>query len=388
MLTLLLARTFSLATTPSVGIIGGGMAGVTAARTIAANGVAVTLYERDERLGGRLGSLPLNVVGRNEPLLVGAGCSYIKGDDAAFIQQLKSWEAEGTLVQWDGRPHSVSAGTGLSEPLPMEDDEIWYCGAPAAASPLDLSASELSLIDVRRELSVTQATWDGIWSLEAEDLSPQAAASAPRALAQHEALVLAIPVADAAALLARPAEQALLDRALPVEMRHSDFCKARFAAALAFESSLELPFRLGLPKSSFITVMIDDSSRRARAGSLSSSAAEVWVLQSDTAWAQERLIMARRDEISLGEVADELATELARVLGRDALPPLAGCAIVPWVYGDCDYGLEGGCAWLEDAQLAFAGDWAYNGRLQGAWLSGRAAARRVLDARSEGRRTQ
>ena len=30
--------------------------------------------------------------------------------------------------------------------------------------------------------------------------------------------------------------------------------------------------------------------------------------------------------------------ELARALGRDELPPLAGAAIVPWVYGDKGFG--------------------------------------------------
>ena len=39
-----------------------------------------------------------------------------------------------------------------------------------------------------------------------------------------------------------------------------------------------------------------------------------------------------------------------------------------------DYMLEGGCAWLESMQLALAGDWAYTGRVEGAWLSGRRGA--------------
>ena len=47
-----------------------------------------------------------------------------------------------------------------------------------------------------------------------------------------------------------------------------------------------------------------------------------------------------------------------------------------------DYEVDGGCVWDEELHLAMAGDWAYNGRIEGAWLSGVAAAQRVLDARA------
>ena len=45
-----------------------------------------------------------------------------------------------------------------------------------------------------------------------------------------------------------------------------------------------------------------------------------------------------------------------------------------------DYAVERGCVWNEKLSLAMAGDWAYNGRVEGAWLSGRAAAKQVLAA--------
>ena len=47
----------------SVGVIGGGVAGVTAARCLAEAGVAVVLHEREPQLGGRLGTM--KVAGRS-----------------------------------------------------------------------------------------------------------------------------------------------------------------------------------------------------------------------------------------------------------------------------------------------------------------------------------
>ena len=83
------------------------------------------------------------------------------------------------------------------------------------------------------------------------------------------------------------------------------------------------------------------------------------------------------------QLADELLAAFAEVLGRGALPAVRRQDACVWVYGDRDYELEDGCAWLEEMQLAMAGDWAYNGRVEGAWLSGRAAAQRVIDARAK-----
>ena len=72
---------------PSVGVIGGGIAGVTAARTLAQAGVPVVLHEREPQLGGRLGALDGPGLTR-----VGAGCSYIKGANPEFVSQLEAWE--------------------------------------------------------------------------------------------------------------------------------------------------------------------------------------------------------------------------------------------------------------------------------------------------------
>ena len=47
----------------SVGVIGGGVAGVTAARCLAEAGVEVVLHEREPQLGGRLGTV--KVAGRS-----------------------------------------------------------------------------------------------------------------------------------------------------------------------------------------------------------------------------------------------------------------------------------------------------------------------------------
>ena len=52
------------------------------------------------------------------------------------------------------------------------------------------------------------------------------------------------------------------------------------------------------------------------------------------------------------------------------------------MYGDMDYKLAEGHAWDGKRKLSLAGDWCYNGRVEGAWLSGHHAAKKVLEALS------
>jgi monoamine oxidase len=51
-----LARRATGATAPRIAIVGGGIAGLTAALTLADKGVAATVYEAADRVGGRMHS--------------------------------------------------------------------------------------------------------------------------------------------------------------------------------------------------------------------------------------------------------------------------------------------------------------------------------------------
>ena len=65
---------------PAVAIVGGGVAGVSAAKQLASHGVHVALYERAAHLGGRLGA---------SKLLAGAGTTYIKQKHPLFAAQME-----------------------------------------------------------------------------------------------------------------------------------------------------------------------------------------------------------------------------------------------------------------------------------------------------------
>ena len=81
----------------SVAIVGGGVAGVSAAKLLATRGVPSVIYDQREMLGGRLGVTRLA-----DGSYCGSACCYMKGSAAhGFQEQLLNWEAAGLVEEWD-----------------------------------------------------------------------------------------------------------------------------------------------------------------------------------------------------------------------------------------------------------------------------------------------
>ena len=359
----------------SVAVVGGGVAGVAAAQALADAGMPACLYERAESLGGRLGATEFE----GQDLVLGMGCSYIKAKDNEFAAQCERWVQSGTLAAWAANPHVIN-GPGQWASLPDAADEVWYVGVPDMSAIATISDAAAG-IEVRRGEELFDANFDaGRWMVAttsaSDDESLDMGAEASVASHFHSHLILAVPV-DALSNVID--DRKLLDSALG-RRRYKDFVKERVSAAFIFEGSLDLPFSFATitADASAVTVAISESSRRSAAG-VSQDAEknqEVWVLQSATGWAKRAL----DEELDLDVMATKLLESFAAALGRDvkSLPAVLASTASVWPYGDMDYAVPGGCVWREEIRLAMAGDWAFDGRVEGAWRSGRAAAQRVL----------
>ena len=420
----------SSALVPQVGIVGGGLAGIAAAKTLAAAGIHCVIYEKERLLGGRLGVLKI------DDQYIGAACCYMKGSkDASFMSQLYEWEADGLVEEWNcGLPFTFGGEPGIFKAAPQlkPPGEKWF--VTSSSKPFGISAfseKEREFVTVRTSTTVVGTIFDELencdgdygWRVESRPADLYARGEdipsglemkyacrhplipvehyadqddEPFLTSAHRELVLAMPVDPAQALaggtgiptlhgtggaslrnaLRSPQARTYLDQ---------DFTKRRFSAIITFSTSLGLPFEFALDdKGHVITVMM----KRSRLDGLRSKE-ETWVFQTDTKWA------AKHDTDPT--VLSLLKEELQRILGRPELPLIIAEEFQSWSYGDRSYKIgsdvdenadvvvnDGPCAWIPEQQIAFAGDWAVNGRAEGAWMSGRAAAACVVQARSKG----
>ena len=98
---------------------------------------------------------------------------------------------------------------------------------------------------------------------------------------------------------------------------------------------------------------------------------EAWVLHAGPEWSREHL--------------DDEPGTIRDLMLRAALdiPVAQPCdttftALHRWRYALARKPLEKGAIWFEEQRLAFAGDWCHGSRVEGAFLSGAAAAERIL----------
>lgn len=119
-------------------VVGAGIAGVAAARVLAAAEVPVTLLDRGVRIGGRLANRTID--GR----VVDTGASYFTVSEPEFESVVEDWRARGLARPWTDTFMAGSDGVFVDKPGPMR----W--AAPAGLRTLveNLAAG----LDVRRDV--------------------------------------------------------------------------------------------------------------------------------------------------------------------------------------------------------------------------------------------
>jgi renalase len=175
-------------------IVGAGLAGLQAARVLAAAGIHTILLEKGSRPGGRMATVALS-----SPLgaaLADEGAQYFTVRDAAFRQEVGAWLAAGIARQWS-RGFVTPDGSAFPDGYPR------YCGATGmAAIPEYLAAG----LDIRLDSEVTGISFEGRWRLVlagGERLEAGAlllTAPVPQSLALLAAAGIPLPPEEAAVL--------------------------------------------------------------------------------------------------------------------------------------------------------------------------------------------
>jgi hypothetical protein len=170
-------------------------------------------------------------------------------------------------------------------------------------------------------------------------------------------VVIATPAPQATALLASAPK--LAGAAAGVKMDPT------WAVALAFETPLDTPMEGCFVQDSPLDWLARNRSKPGRDNTL-----DTWVLHATSAWSRQHI------DLSKEAVIEQLHGAFAELL-HDAMPAPTFSLAHRWLYARPASSHEWGVLADADLGLYVCGDWCLSGRVEGAWLSGQEAARRL-----------
>jgi len=319
---------------PRIAVIGAGIAGLACATALVTTGAAVTVYEKSRGPGGRMSTR------RGDDWQCDHGAQYFTARDPSFRAEVSRWELAGVAAPWTPRLQ-VLGGAVPRHPDPSVQR---FVGTPSMASPAGYLAEGLNVVP---QTTVAGLQHDGRdWRLSCTERGSLAD--------PYDAVLLAIPAPQAAALVRSPAP-ALARLADGVTMRGCWALMLRFAAPI--DGSFDAAFVNEGP----LRWIARDGSKPGRDG------AETWLLHATAEWS----------EAHLEQDADGVAAELLDAFARLGGPAPQAFTAHRWRHADTEPPLALGCEWDAGLGLGLCGDWLNGGRVENAWHSGRRLAHRV-----------
>jgi predicted NAD/FAD-dependent oxidoreductase len=329
-----------LSETPiSVGILGAGIAGLACARVLVEAGVATCVFDKGRKPGGRMTTRRVGGVAFDD------GAQYATARDPGFAAWLRTAAAAGHAAAWD------AATDGR--------DTRWVGTPGMSALPAGLASSLPEPVRCGRHAGFLHRDDDGWWvrHLPAEAIRPGEVADTGGELAgPFAAVLLAMPAPQAAALL-RTAAHPFAEAAAGATYAPC------WAATVAFADRVEAPDT----QRHTIGPLRWTAREASRPGHATSP--DAWVLHASPEWSWTML------ECNSDAIAAELLAAFRSLTGASASTILAARR---WRYALVETPLGQDCLWDAASKLGACGDWCVGGRVEAAWQSGCALARRVL----------
>lgn len=318
-----------------IAIIGAGMAGLTAGNTLRHHGHEVVLFEKARGPGGRMATRRADAVAFDH------GAQYFTARDGRFKRYVDAWCMQGLVAPWNGKIAVAEAGRLTERPI----HTTRYVGVPRMSALTRRLSTELA---INFNTRIERLTHDGdAWTLSSTDKS----------FSGFDAVVLTVPPEQAVPLLAEA--PALAAKAAGIQILPC------WAGMVAFEQPLDLPFDGIFINDAPLSWAARNGSKPGRDGK------ETWVLHATPEWSSKHL------EAEKEAIAPRLTEAFFEATGgAPALP--VHLQAHRWRYALPENPLDAGCLWDEETQIAVCGDWCQGARVEGAFLSGMAAAGRIL----------
>ena len=329
-----------------VAVIGAGIAGLSCATALQQAGCLVHLFDKSRGVGGRMSTR------RADDWQCDHGAQYFTARDSDFHAEVMRWQQAGAAALWDPTLQVIEANGNR----PVASTLQRFVGTPRMTSPAALLAQPLALTTGCTIVQL-QGTDDGRWNL----LSHEHGALEPR----FDAVMLALPSPQAATLLQAasllqatqpaPGLGALAQLAIDATMSGCWTLMLRFAVAP------DLPYDAAFINHGPLRWICRNNSKPGRSGQ------ETWLLHASAEWSSAHL----------EQDADSVAALLLQAFAQLGCPAPDAWTAHRWRYAQPQPALDHGCIWDAAIKLGLCGDWLNGGKVEGAWLSGRALAMRL-----------
>ena len=316
-----------------IAILGCGVAGLSAARELRRNGIEVTLYDKSRGVGGRMST---RYAGEWE---FDHGAQYFTVQDPDFQTEIDRDIQAGVVARWDAKALYLKTGE-----LSVDTGRNRYVGQPRMNNLPKYWAQDLDVNLGRRVTSIAQTD---SWTLHFEDGSSASG---------FDGIISTLPPAQAEAILP---EGYAKTRSVVASKMHVCFC---------LMVGLAEPVDPGWDSLRVKNLPIDwiaiNSAKPGR-----SKVVGTIVVHSEAGWSDAN-VDTDRDWIQ-----DVMLKTASALIGLP-LENAPHMALHRWLYASSKTSPDISC--LSGDGFVVAGDWCLGGRVQGAWLSGRAAARTFL----------
>jgi renalase len=326
-----------------IAIIGAGVAGLTCARQLQDLGHRVTVYEKNEGVGGRMSTRQTELGGFDH------GAQYFTASSGEFKTAVAGWRKAGWVLPWDGK--LVKLDHGKVQAAGRTADKQRMVGVPGMAALAEQLAQGLDVRNGQRVSRLEQYGKQWLLALQCDSVPIEATAGA------FDVVVTAMPADQSLALL-RPVSQ-IADLVAQVHMAPC------WSMMLGFQDSLGLRFDGAWVHNSRLGWIARDASKPLR------RPGEHWVAHATPAWSEEHL------DDDPERVKEKLLKAFHEATGSQVQPVYAD--VHRWRYAQAVSTAAGDCLWDGGAGIGACGDWFAagldgSGRVENAFLSARAVA--------------
>ncbi|KAF5477403.1 hypothetical protein F2P56_004042 [Juglans regia] len=355
-----------------VAVVGSGISGAVCASILARNGVSVTIFESARGPGGRM-SQRREVTEEGRELVFDHGAPYFSVSNAEVWDLVREWESRGLVAEWDENFGAFDCISHKFLGIQQEGLTKKYVGVPGMNAICRALCQETG-VESKFGVGVGRLEWledENLWSLMGLD---------GQNLGQFQGVVASDKN------IVSPRFTNVTGRAPPLDMNLVPGMAVKlqdipvipcFALMIAFAEPLSaIPTKgFRVVNSEVLSWACCDSSKPGR-----SATSERWVLHSTVEYANGIIAqtgLVKPSEATLKKVAEELFHELQST-GLDISQPFFKRAH-RWgsAFPGTSIAREEKCLWEKNKRLAICGDFCVSPNIEGAIVSGIAAASKL-----------